>query len=231
MTTFVLTSPAMRFEGLTIPRRPYPLISFGQRRSLDECKTMADSDMGGYTSSNLEFVPALETEEPSHARFFGSISTDLPPDRPNLRTAGYAGFRTKDRKRTVFGKGLLDLDQYKYLALRVKSDGRKYFVNIQTDGIEPTDLHQHRLYAKRPGEWETVLIDFDAFVRTNQGRITEPQSEILKQKMNSFGFSLIDRVPGPFDLRIQNIWATNGLALEEEAKSEKSLLSEDQKMA
>lgn len=192
---------------------------------------MADSDMGGYSSSNLEFHPALDTKEPSHVRFFGSISTDLPPDRPNLRTAGYAGFRTKDRKRTVFGKGLLDLDQYKYLALRLKSDGRSYFVNIQTDGIEPTDLHQHRLYAKRPGEWETILIDLDAFVRTNHGRIIEPQSEILKQKMNSFGFSLTDRVPGPFELRIHNIWATNGLALEEHARKEISDGSEDQKMA
>jgi len=221
----------MRFEGMTIPRRPYPLIAFDSRHSLDECKTMADSDMGGYSSSNLEFVLASDTHEESHARFFGSISTDLPPDRPNLRTAGYAGFRTKDRKRTVFGKGLLDLDQYKYLALRIKSDGRKYFVNIQTDGIEPTDLHQHRLYANRPGEWETVLIDFNAFVRTNHGRIIEPQSEILKQKMNSFGFSLTDRIPGTFDLRIQKIWATNGLALEDQSKNDKlEQLSDDQKM-
>src|SRR3954468_15517302 len=78
-----LTPLAMRFEGLGIPKRPFPLISFNMRTSTELCKTMSDSDMGGYSSSNIEFVPVKETD-PSHLRFFGSVSTDLPPDRPNL---------------------------------------------------------------------------------------------------------------------------------------------------
>ena len=105
-----------------------------------------------------------------------------------------------------------------YLALRVKSDGRRYFVNIQTDSIVETDIHQHRLYTKYhrgaqgkndPGQWETVLIKFHEFVRTNHGVVTEPQSEMLRQKVKSFGIGLIDRTPGPFELGISAIWATN----------------------
>lgn len=38
------------------------------------------------------------------------------------------------------------MDPYKYLALRVKSDGRRYTVNVQTDSIVDSDLHQHRLF-------------------------------------------------------------------------------------
>lgn len=98
---------------------------------------------------------------------------------------------------------------YTYLALRFRSDGRSYLVNIQTESVVPTDLHQHRLFAKRPGEWETVFIKWNDFVRTNHGFVVEPQTEMLRQKVRTFGIGLTDRVPGPFDLCIERIWATN----------------------
>lgn len=132
--------------------------------------------------------------------------------------SGYAAFRNHDRGRTLFGELFWNIEPYSYLALRVKSDGRKYFVNIQTDSIVESDIHQHRLLTKQhensdgkgeKAQWETVLIRFHDFVRTNQGFITEPQSEMLRQKIRSFGIGLIDREPGPFDLRIGAMWATN----------------------
>jgi NADH dehydrogenase [ubiquinone] 1 alpha subcomplex assembly factor 1 len=96
-----------------------------------------------------------------------------------------------------------------YLALRVKSDGRAYFVNVQTDGVVLTDIHQHRLFTKRPGEWETVLIKWNHLVRTNYGFPVEPQTEILRQRVKSVGIGLTDGVAGPFDICIERIWATN----------------------
>ena len=104
-----------------------------------------------------------------------------------------------------------DIDPYIYLALRVKSDGRAYFINIQTESVEPSDLHQHRLFPKRPGEWETVLIKWNDFVRTNYGFVVEPQTEMLRQKVTTFGIGLTDRVEGPFELCIERVWATNNL--------------------
>jgi NADH dehydrogenase [ubiquinone] 1 alpha subcomplex assembly factor 1 len=117
-----------------------------------------------------------------------------------------------DRGPTIFGKSLWDVDPYRYLALRVKSDGRKYYVNVQTESVVYTDIHQHRLYARKPGEWETILIKWRDFVRTNYGQAVEPQTEILTQKVRTVGIGLTDRVPGPFDLAIQKVWATNGLS-------------------
>ncbi|KAF2397499.1 NADH:ubiquinone oxidoreductase complex I intermediate-associated protein 30 [Trichodelitschia bisporula] len=184
---------------------------------------MSDADMGGFSQCNVDFVPASGSE-PAHARFHGNISTDLPKDRPEIVRTGYAGWRTLDRKFTLFGKSLWDIDPYSYIALRVKSDGRKYFVNLQTDSIVPTDLHQHRLFTRKPGGWETVLISLNDFVRTNHGTVVEPQSEILRQKVKSVGISLVDRVPGPFDLCIERVWATNGLE-EENAKDSDFALS------
>lgn len=93
--------------------------------------------------------------------------------------------------------------------MRVKSDGRSYFINLQTDSVVPTDLHQHRLFAKRPGEWETVFVKWNEFVRTNHGFVIEPQTEMLRSKVTTVGVGLTDRVPGPFELCIERIWATN----------------------
>ena len=185
---------------------------------------MSDADMGGFSKAALTYIagnvrsgsPALsekegleEADEPSHALFKGSISNELPPNKPEIQRSGYAAFRTRDRGVSLFGKLLWDIDPYSFLALRIKSDGRKYFVNMQTESIVPTDLHQHLLPSYTPGQWETVIIPFSAFVRTNYGMVVEPQREMLRQKVRSVGIGLIDRVPGPFELRVADIYATN----------------------
>jgi Complex I intermediate-associated protein 30 (CIA30) len=94
-------------------------------------KTMSDSSVGGYSTANLSQVPATDFE-PSHILFHGNISTKLPENRPEVQRTGYAAFRNQDRGRSLFGRLFWDVDAYMYLALRLKSDGRKYFVNIQT---------------------------------------------------------------------------------------------------
>lgn len=176
--------------------------------------TRSDADIGGSSNVALDYVPATSLET-AHARFYGRISIDLPPDRPKVQRTGYAMWRSRDRGATIFGKSLWDVDPYAYLALRIKSDGRKYFVNLQTESVVYTDIHQHRLFAQRAGEWETVLINWNEFVRTNHGTVVEPQSEILRQKVRTVGIGLTDRIPGPFSLSIGKIWATNGFAEDE----------------
>lgn len=177
---------------------------------------MSDVDIGGISQSKLDWIPSSQQgvappspHSPGFARFHGSISNQLPKNRPDVHRTGYAAFRTRDRPATIFGRNLFNIDPYVYLALRVKSDGRSYFVNVQTESIVPTDLHQHRLFVKKPGEWETVLIKWNDFVRTNLGYVVEPQAEILRQKVRSIGIGLTDRVPGPFELFVERMWATN----------------------
>lgn len=205
-------------EGIKGPQGPYILHSFSEPESIQACKVMGDKDIGGYSKSTLDWVPFQSSSSSSpdsspsgYARFHGTISTQLPKGRPDVQRSGYAAFRTGDRAPTLFGKSMWDVDPYVYLALRVKSDGRSYFVNVQTESVIPTDLHQHRLFAKRPGEWETVLINWNHFVRTNHGFVVEPQAEILRHRVRSIGIGLTDRVPGPFEMCVEKIWATNTL--------------------
>ena len=196
-------------------------MDFTDPETIPECKTMSDADIGGFSSSSLEHVPKT-AQEPAHARFHGSISTELPRNNPEVYRTGFAGWRNKDRPRTIFGRSLWDLDPYLFLALRVKSDGRKYFVNLQTESVVPTDIHQHRLHTKKVGEWETVYIGFGSFVRTNHGEVVEPQSEMMRHKVRSVGLSLTDRIPGPFDLAISKMWVAINSEEQDMLKDEKS---------
>ena len=170
---------------------------------------MSDKDIGGYSTAQADWVPPSIESYSGFMRFHGTISTRLPENMPDIQRTGYAAWRTRDIGPTLFGKSLWNIDPYAFLALRIKSDGRSYLVNIQTDGIVPTDIHQHRLFATRPGEWETVIFKWNDFVRTNRGIPVEPQMAILRQKVRSIGIGLTDRVEGPFELCVERIWATN----------------------
>lgn len=221
------TQMAVKMEGLHTPRKVFPIVHFDSAPSLGRVKVMCDDRMlGGHSRATLTFIEGgahverkqgeMGTEgdgEPAHALFHGKISTELPSNRPDVQRSGFAAWRTRDRGYSLFGKMLYNIDPYNYLALRIKSDGRKYFLNIQTESIVPTDIHQHLLPCYTPGEWETVTIPFSAFVRTNYGMVVEPQKEMLRQKVRSVGIGLTDRVQGPFELRIADVYATNTEAI------------------
>ncbi|KAI1755944.1 complex I intermediate-associated protein 30-domain-containing protein [Xylaria castorea] len=211
-----LSNFTFKLEGIKGPSGPLALYDFHNADSLESCKTLSDRDIGGYSTVALDWVPCSKlapepVKGPGYARFHGTISTDLPPNKPDIQRSGYAAWRTLDRKGTIFGKSLFNIDMYTYLGLRIRSDSRSYLVNIQTESVVPTDLHQHRLFAKRPGEWENVLIKWNDFVRTNHGFVVEPQTEMLRQKVRTLGIGLTDRVPGPFNLCIERMWATNDI--------------------
>ncbi|KAI0874074.1 complex I intermediate-associated protein 30 [Hypoxylon argillaceum] len=209
-----LSNIAIKFEGIKGPSGPFEIHNFHSPDSIEACKTLCDRDIGGYSQVALDWVPQSKAvpeaiQGPGYARFHGTISTQLPPTKLDVHRSGYAAWRTLDRKPTLFGKALFNIDMYSYLALRIRSDKRSYLINIQTESVVPTDLHQHRLFARRPGEWETVLIKWNDFVRTNHGFVVEPQTEMLRQKVRTIGIGLTDRIPGPFNLCIERIWATN----------------------
>ena len=135
--------------------------SFRHPDSLKNIKVFSDADTGGFSEVHMDLTPCPPGHSPEgqyYGRFHGNISIELPVERPKIQRSGYAAWRTRERGRTLFGRQNWDCDPYTYLALKIKSDGSKYFVNIQTDSIVETDIHQHRLFAKRIGEWETIHV-------------------------------------------------------------------------
>lgn len=176
---------------------------------------MSDVSIGGYSESKLDWVAPSEDNKNGYMRLHGCISNVLPPDKPEVHRVGYAAWRTLDQGYSLFGKSIWDVDPFTYLAMRIKSDGRSYHVNLQTESIVNTDLHQHRLFARKPGQWETVMIRWNDFVRTNHGKVVEPQSEVLRQKIKTVGIGSTDGTPGPFEICVERIWTTSKLTPEE----------------
>jgi len=214
-----------------------PILNINDPAVLPTIKVMCDSDGGGHSTAHFDIIDNRPKDVPTEAvvkgtnadrptilqkgenriefakeplvygHFHGSISFKLPQNRPEIERSGYAGFRLHDRKRSIFLSKLIDLEPYKYIALRVKSDGHKYFINLMTDSMYETDLHQHRLFTTRPNQWETIVVSPTDFVRTNHGRIFENQQQgILLRKIRNIGISKIDRTEGPYSLMIEKIW-------------------------
>jgi len=70
---------AWNTEGLHTPTKPYTMLDFEDERAVAGCKTMADRAVGGFSTANLDYVPAdPSSNTPAHARFHGNISTKLP---------------------------------------------------------------------------------------------------------------------------------------------------------
>ena len=95
---------------------------------------------------------------------------------------------------------------FRFLSLRVRGDDRRYYVNVQTESLDPIELWQHRLFLKSPGEWETVLIPWSDFLRTRNGRITAMFPDAMnRDEVKTVGASLIERKEGPFCLDIAEL--------------------------
>ncbi|KPI43150.1 Complex I intermediate-associated protein 30, mitochondrial [Cyphellophora attinorum] len=189
------TQFAINLEGLSLPIKPLPILDFADPETSTWMKTMTDKQVGGISTANVKHVPAdvsSNPNTPAHMLFEGNISTKLPADRPDVLKTGFAAWRNQDLGNTLFGELFWNVDSY----------------------IHPptSTLHKRAPGSNGPGDpgrWETVLIKWHEFVRTNLGVITEPQSEMLRQKIKSVGIGMTDRSPGPYKLAIAGIWATN----------------------
>lgn len=154
-------------QGITGEFDDLEIHSFRHSSSLENITTFSDADMGGFSKANMDLEPfpiRSGKGKQYYGRFHGNISIELPPDRPMIQRSGYAAWRTIRRGRTLFGQQFWNIDPYSFLALRIKSSGSKYFINVQTDSIVESDLHQHRLFAKTPGQWEVIHVCFSFYL-------------------------------------------------------------------
>ncbi|KAJ1729042.1 hypothetical protein LPJ61_003714 [Coemansia biformis] len=161
-----------------------------------------DRDIGGFSDAWLDVTRA------GHARFHGYLSQKLPEDT-RFKRSGYAMVRTRDPQMTLLSTDYWDAGLFRYLVLRVKADRRKYFVNLKSDALIPTDIYQHLLPIRTPGQWETVVIPFNMFTLTSNSVIIASQPTMYLAKMETVGFSLSDRQEGPFSLEFAWIKAFN----------------------
>lgn len=186
---------------------------------LSRLLTRCDSALGGFSTADLSTIE--DAEAGTVGRFSGNLSLDLPPERPDIVRLGFAMFRTKDvqpRMLGLIGSEFMDWTGFDCVALRVRGDRRKYHVNIQAESPFPTDLYQHRLFLRTPGEWETVYVPFKNFILTNGGEI-QPQTPLSVAQVRSIGIGLIDRQYGPYTLDVDWIKILAGVPAAAEASA------------
>ncbi|KAJ1977141.1 hypothetical protein H4R34_003697 [Dimargaris verticillata] len=169
-----------------------PMFRLNAPEHLNDWVVGCDQDIGGFSRAKLDITPQ------------GTVPKDA-----KIARSGYAAIRSKKLPRSLFSETYWDTSPFRYLALRVKGDDRKYLVNIRGASFMKTDLYQHRLFLRTPGQWETVHIPFRYFTLTNNGAFVAQDIGMFREKIETVGLSLSDKHQGPFRLEIDWIKAYN----------------------
>jgi len=207
------TASIISMQGAFMSGQPKILFKYRSPHDIRQHISGSDTDVGGSSTAKLDISP-----EDGRGRFSGIINMNVPKLKDGSTLGGYAGFRNRTRT-SLFGDITEDLELHNYLALRVRaaSDARTrtaYFVNLQTEGPDPPDLWQHRLYLSQEdgsprGTWETVLIPFSSFELASVDDAPSKQ-KISRHSIRSIGISILGgraKISGHYELGIDYVAA------------------------
>ncbi len=141
-----------------------------------------DGVMGGRSKGNFNL------KEPSSLLFSGAISLE--------NNGGFSSIRS-------FGS-TYDLSRFEGISLRVRGDGRKYYLTARSGGGRT--LAYWSPIQPEKGKWLTVNVPFTSFYATSFGRRI-PVIKLNTKKVTSIGFMLYDKKAGQFELEIDWIKA------------------------
>jgi NADH dehydrogenase [ubiquinone] 1 alpha subcomplex assembly factor 1 len=107
---------------------------------------------------------------------------------------GFASVRTKLTNFDIRGGDTL--------VVRVKGDGREYVLNIYTKSRRMAFSYRAPLPTTRD-EWTEVSVPLDEFIPTSFGNRVQGMGPVEPDQINSLGFMLSDKKPGPFKLEVE----------------------------
>ncbi|XP_007480139.2 complex I intermediate-associated protein 30, mitochondrial [Monodelphis domestica] len=192
---------------------------FRSNEDLDKWLVTSDKMIGGKSKAFLKMANNNQS-----ALFYGILNTELPHDG-ETKQSGYCAVTSKIPRGAFERKKYYDWSNFNTLYLRVRGDGRPWMVNIKTD----TDLihkshllHSYFMFTRGGPYWQEVKIPFSKFFFSNKGRIQDRQHQLLTDQISSIGFTLADKVNGPFYLEIDFIGVFHDPAHTEEFAYEKN---------
>jgi len=172
--------------GLLLAARPSPaagtpkvLFDFDGKKSSTGWVAVNDNVMGGVSRGGHTLT------ETGSLVFRGSLSLE--------NNGGFSSIRTQ-RKRT-------DLSGYDGLEVRVRGDGRTYWLTINTNLRIPAGSYRV-LIPTKAGQWQTVRAPFSSFKATSFGRVLPLFVPVSRSKIESIGFLIADKKAGPFRLEV-----------------------------
>ncbi|KTW26368.1 hypothetical protein T552_02850 [Pneumocystis carinii B80] len=187
------------FEKFPFTSHPLVLTKLNQLDVVQRVALGSDKDCGGNSNAQLIF-----NEKLCCGQFHGEIVSN--PDGPM-----YATFRIKKRN---FFRPSWDLSCYRYLSLCAAGDSRTYSIDLQTTSFLGTDLYRTSLTFKSPRKWEIITIPFNNFCLNRKDVQLSSHRFSETYRIQAIGISLLDRHPGPFELYLRWMHATNKVYLE-----------------
>ncbi|XP_033046366.1 complex I intermediate-associated protein 30, mitochondrial isoform X1 [Trachypithecus francoisi] len=192
---------------------------FRGKEDLDKWRVTSDKTIGGRSEVFLKMGKNNQS-----ALLYGTLSSEAPQDGESARS-GYCAMISRIPRGAFERKLSYDWSQFNTLYLRVRGDGRPWMVNIKedTDFLQRTNqMYSYFMFTRGGPYWQDVKIPFSKFFFSNQGRIRDVQHELLLDKISSIGFTLADKVDGPFFLEIDFIGVFTDPAHTEEFAYENS---------
>jgi monofunctional biosynthetic peptidoglycan transglycosylase len=162
------------------------LFDFSSPTSSDPAAWRAIDDvvMGGVSES--EFVA---TED--GAAFTGTVSLE--------QGGGFASVRAPE--------GAWDLSDAEGLRLRVKGDGKRYWLTMFTD---PDGSISYRAPLEPPQHWTDITVSFDRLTPYRRGTRVPTAPSFDPAGLRTLGFLIADEQAGPFHLDVRWIRADEG---------------------
>jgi uncharacterized surface protein with fasciclin (FAS1) repeats len=147
-----------------------------------------DGVMGGISEGRFR-ISDDETLE-----FSGTLSLE--------NNGGFASVRTRPAD--------FDLEGYDSIALRIKGDGRRYYLNLRTSSRRRAGSYRAPVQTQKD-RWQKVRVPLKDFTYTAYGRRVEA-APLRGRDIQSVGFTLSDKKPGPFRLEVSSISAEKAAA-------------------
>ena len=182
MNYMILTTSLFLASCSTSTRAKESLLleDFKKGESTLSWQAVNDGVMGGLSKGR----PILNKS--STMSFKGEISLE--------NNGGFSSIRT-------FGQAK-DLSVYSGLELRLKGDGRTYFVTLRSP--DNKRIAYWSAITPEKGIWQVIKVPFDSFYPTWFGKKVQGL-QLKTQKINSIGFMLYDKEAGKFNLDVDLI--------------------------
>ncbi|XP_040456571.1 complex I intermediate-associated protein 30, mitochondrial [Falco naumanni] len=186
---------------------------FRCQEDLNKWVISSDVEIGGKSEVYLKLGRNNQA-----ALLYGNLNTEVPRDG-ETKYSGYCSMRAKPLVGSFARKKYYDWSNFNSLYLRVRGDGRPWMVNIYTDPYfshQKDDLYNYFMFTRGGPYWEEIKIPFSKFFLSSRGRVQDDQHPIWLDKISTLGFTIGDKVDGPFQLEIDFIGLLNDRAHTEE---------------
>lgn len=210
------------------------LFDFTQKQAFNGWKTWSDKVYKGESTATFKPAFPFETSETSsssqpsaaqsvgaeegrtkpeenYAMFYGSTSTRIPGNQGK-----YSGDRGANRKVVRLGFSacrawipwyMQNIHDFNKLEIMLRSDGRRYSVNINPKSFATDDLYQGYLecHPEDRNQWVVATIPLKDLVLLGRGRVKTYQRAFDQGCIEAIGFSIADKQNGDYRLDIKQI--------------------------